>query len=362
MMWAKNSKICLSLAWLIMSFGCNTPPATDPVQFVSFPDFFNFDIPEPWPKYDGAVDHFLTCVKEEKPNFVLVDGDMVGGRWWDSPQCVESNGMIYYAAWKRRLEKHGLRYYTAIGDHELGDDPWPKEKRALIPHFEAVYKQNFQMPQNGPKNKKGLAYYVREGDLLVITVETFEVVNDSMRIQVAGEQLAWLNKTLADHQDAVFKIVQGHVGLWGQLNSRSSSRLMMENEKQSAFYKTLIAHGVDAYLAGEFHDVTVLASEGLWQIVHGSSWGRAVVNTQDYLVGKVEKNQLHLTLKRLYMEVDGGHMWNVNKPRGPRETVRISQRSLTNGPEITGTLTITNQNGKKNYSNQTGYFALDHEN
>jgi hypothetical protein len=106
----------------------------------------------------------------------------------------------------------------------------------------------------------------------------------------------------------------------------------------------------------------VLEADGIWQIVHGSSWGRAVVNTQDYLVGEVKNNQLHLTLKRLYMEVDGGHIWNVNKPRGPREIVRISEQSLTNGPEITGTLTITNNNGKKSFSNQTGYFAIQDEN
>ena len=233
--------------------------------------------------------------------------------------------------------------------------------QAYKPQF-LLYKQNFDMPQNGPDHKKGLAYFVRKGDLLVVTVETFEVVEDSMRIQVAGQQLEWLQQTLAEHRDAPFKIVQGHVGLWGDLNSRSSSRLMLEGGKQSAFYKTLVANGVDAYFAGEFHDVTVLEADGIWQIVHGSSWGRAVVNTQDYLVGEVKKNQLHLTLKRLYMEVDGGHIWNVNKPRGPREIVRISEQSLTNGPEITGTLTITNNNGKKSFSNQTGYFALDHEN
>ena len=360
-MLSSNTKIVgVLVAFLLLS--CVEPKVDSTVRFVSFPDFFNFDIPEPWPKYDAAVDYFLTAVKKEKPNFVLVDGDMVGGHWWDSPECVESNGMMYYGAWKRRLEKHGLTYYTAIGDHELGDDPWPKSKRDLIPHFEAVYKQNFDMPQNGPDHKKGLAYFVRKGDLLVVTVETFEVVEDSMRIQVAGQQLEWLQQTLVEHRDAPFKIVQGHVGLWGDLNSRSSSRLMLEEGKQSAFYKTLVAHGVDAYFAGEFHDVTVLEADGIWQIVHGSSWGRAVVNTQDYLVGEVKNNQLHLTLKRLYMEVDGGHIWNVNKPRGPREIVRISEQSLTNGPEITGTLTITNNNGKKSFSNQTGYFALDHEN
>ena len=326
------------------------------VKFVSFPDFFNFDIPEPWPKYDTAVDYFLTQVKDENPDFILVDGDLVDGRWWDSPQCVEHNGTVYFSGWVRRMNKYGLKYYTAIGDHELGDDPWPKEKVDLVPYFEDVYKKNLNMPLNGPDNKKGLAYYVREGDLLIVTVETFEVINDTMHVDVLGEQLEWLKKVLKDNSDAKFKIVQGHVGLWGDLNARSSSFLMIDNGKDSEFYKVLKENGVDAYFAGEFHDVTVLESDGIWEIVHGSSWGRAVVNTEEYLVGEVIGDELRLTLKRIYMEVDGGYMWNVNKPKGPREIVRIGEKTLQNGPEITGTLTITNKNGKKAYSNKTGYF------
>lgn len=326
------------------------------LKFVSFPDFFNFDIPEPWPKYEPAINFFLEQVKAEQPNFVLVAGDLVNGRWWDSPQCVEANGMLYYGGWVRRLNRHGLKFYTAIGDHELGDDPWPIEKIKLIPAYEDVYKQNLKMPQNGPDNKKGLAYFVREGDLLIITVSTFEVVADTMHAAVIGEQLTWFQETLEAHKDATFKIVQGHVGIWGDLNSRSSSKLMLEKGKESEFYKTMVNYGVDAYLAGEFHDVTVLEADGLWQIIHGSSWGRAVVNTQDYLVATLNENELNLTLKRLFMEVDGGYMWNVNKPRGPREIVRISDTSLKNGPEITGTLTIKKEKGKTIFTNQTGYF------
>ncbi|MFK7981502.1 MAG: metallophosphoesterase [Saprospiraceae bacterium] len=345
---------------LLLAQSENPEKTTDStLNFVSFPDFFNFDIPEPWPKYEPAINFFLEQVKAEQPNFVLVAGDLVNGRWSDSPECVEANGMLYYGGWVRRMNRHGLTFYTAIGDHELGDDPWPIEKIKLIPAYEEVYKQNLKMPQNGPDNKKGLSYFVREGDLLIITVSTFEVVADTMRAAVIGEQLTWFQETLEAHKDAPFKIVQGHVGIWGDLNSRSSSKLMLEEGKESEFYKTMVAYGVDAYLAGEFHDVTVLEADGLWQIIHGSSWGRAVVNTQDYLVASLNKNELNLTLKRLFMEVDGGYMWNVNKPRGPREIVRISDTSLKNGPEITGTLTIKKEKGKTIFTNQTGYFRKD---
>jgi hypothetical protein len=327
-----------------------------PVKFVSFPDFFNFDIPYPWPGYDTAVNYFLNQVKSEKPNFVLVDGDLVNGHWWNSPKCVEHMGTIYYSAWVKRMQEHGLKYYTAVGDHELGDDPWPKQKRELIPYLEDVYRENLKMPANGPENKKGLAYYVREGSLLVITVETFEVIDDSMHIAVVGEQLEWFKKVLESNKDAKFKIVQGHVGIWGDIKSRSSSRLMLAGGKNSDFFKVMKDNDVDIYLAGEFHDVTVLESDGIWQIVHGSSWGREIVDTEDYLTGEVHGNELVLKMKRIYMDAQGDYMWNINKDKGPREIVKINEKSLKNGPEVTGTITIRKTGNNKQYLNRTGIF------
>lgn len=326
------------------------------IRIVSFPDFLNFDIPEPWHGYDSAIAYFLNHVKKEKPDFILVAGDLVNGHWWDGPKCIEHMGSIYYSGWIRRMEKYGLKYYTAIGDHELGDDPWPQEKIKLIPHFENVYKKYLKMPENGPENKKGLAYYVKYNNLLVITLETFEVINDTMHVDVCCEQLKWLEKVLEENKNIKFKIVQGHAPIWGEIKGRSTSNLMIEKRKESELYKTLKKYNVDLYLCGEFHDVTVLESDGIWQIVHGSSWGREIVNTQDYLVIEVKENEMNLSLKRIYIDSKGDYMWNLHKDKGPREIVNINEKSLRNGPEITGTLTIKYENNKKVYLNQTGYF------
>ncbi|MBN1417116.1 MAG: metallophosphoesterase [Bacteroidales bacterium] len=326
------------------------------LRFISFPDFFNFDIPHPCPGYDSAVNYFLNQVVLEDPDFVLVAGDLVNGHWWDSPACVKHMGSIYYQAWLRRMHEHKFRFYTAVGDHELGDDPWPKSKIQLIPFLEKAYCENLNMPLNGPVNKKGLAYFVREGDLLVITVETFEVIDDSMHLDVTGEQLQWFRKVLDDNADAVFKIVQGHIPVWGENKSRSSSRLMLEKGKESEFYRVMVEHDIDLYLAGEFHDVTVLESDGIWQIVHGSSWGREIVNTEDYLKGEIAGYDLNLTMKRIYMDATGEYMWNLNKKKGPREAVTVNEKTLKDGPEITGTLTIRKTGGDKQFINRTGVF------
>ena len=105
------SKIIILIILFSTQLNAQNKKQNDTIRFVSFPDFLNFDVPEPWPKYDTALNYFLGQVKSENPDFVLVDGDLVDGRWWDSPECVEVNGTVYYSGWVRRMEKHGLKFY-----------------------------------------------------------------------------------------------------------------------------------------------------------------------------------------------------------------------------------------------------------
>lgn len=324
--------------------------------FVSFPDFFNFDVPEPWPQWDPAVYWFLTQVTNEMPDFVLVAGDLVDGHWWDGPKCIEHMGAVYYEAWKRRMARFGLRYFVAVGDHELGDDPWPPDKLALVPHFERVFAQHMHMPTNGPQTKPGLAYYVLHKNLLLITVETFEVINGSMHVTVGEDQLKWLQNVLSVHTNVAHIVVQGHAPVIGQPAGRSTSYLMITNGAASPFWQLLKNAGVDLYLCGEYHAVTATYADGVWQIVHGSSWGRDQVDTMDYLVCHVYPDRLELQMKSFPFICRGQFMWNLNKPRGPREIVQIPEHVLQTGPEIKGTLTIKKTPTGKQFLNPTGCF------
>jgi len=171
--------------------------------FVSFPDFFNFDIPNPWPQWDPAVNWFLDQVETENPEFVLIAGDLVNGHWYDGPKCIEQMGALYYSGWIRRMKEHNLKFYVAVGDHELGDDPWPKEKILLLPHFERVFAKHMEMPANGPVGKEGLAYYFVHKNVLIITVETFEQHHGEIHATVSGDQLKWFKNVLHQYRDKV---------------------------------------------------------------------------------------------------------------------------------------------------------------
>lgn len=334
----------------------SVPDSGEAFTIVSFPDFFNFDVPEPWPRWDTAVNWFLDRVEDENPEFVLVTGDLVNGHWNNSTKCIEHSGATYYGNWKRRLKQHNLRYYVAIGDHELGDDPWSPEKVVFVPDFERVFAENMQMPQNGPTNKKGLAYYVRHENLLVITVETFETIDGEIRSTVAGEQLEWVKQTLEQNKDADFIIVQGHIPVFGNVKAKSSSMLMLEDSTKNEFWQLMKNTGVDLYLCGEFHAVTILETDGIWQIVHGSSWGRKNVDNQSYLVITVDDEKMELQMKSFAMEAKGENMWNLNKDRGPLEIVEIPEDVKKNGPRIIGTLTIQKNNKRKEFTNISGCF------
>ena len=324
--------------------------------FVSFPDFFNFDVPEPFPKWDSAVGWYLDQLKGEGPRFSLVAGDLVNGHWWDSAAQIEHLGHVYYAGWMRRVRAAGLLpIYTAVGDHELGDNDWPPEKVALVPEFRRAFEANLENPMNGPEGYKERAYWVREGDVLVVTLETFEIEGEELIATVGEAQLEWLAGVFEAHRDAKFRVVQGHVPILPGSRKRSSSGIELVGAERSGLWRLMVEHDVDLYFAGEHHAITCREHEGVWQVVHGASWGR--VETLNYLVGTVEGERLTVELKEIPVTLEGGAIWNVNKDPGPREVVRFTDEQRAAGFEVVGRLVIDKSGGGKRYVERSGYFS-----
>ncbi len=336
-------------------FAFSKPDANQPWVFVSSPDFFDFDAAYPQPKWEPAIDWFLKQVRSENPDFFLVAGDLIDGHWWDSPEQIEHLSAVYYGNWTRRMKDYGLTAYAAIGDHELGDDPWPAEKTAIVPLLDKAFSDNLGMPTNGPAGMEGRVYYVLHNNTLIITVEQFEVRDGQMRLTVSGQQLKWLEKVLKENQEVDHIIVQGHLPVLGTVKSRSSSYLMLEDGTKSDFWRLMKEYGVDLYLCGEHHDVTIHEKNGIHQIAHGSSWGR--VETINYLVVKVWPQKLELTMKEFPVELSGGNLWNINKPKGPREIVEIPDQVKQNGPRTIGSISIYKTGASKQFIRQTGIFT-----
>ncbi|MCM8532004.1 MAG: hypothetical protein NE330_12640, partial [Lentisphaeraceae bacterium] len=127
--------------------------------FVSIPDFLNFDIDYPQKGWEDSLSYILKSMKEEKPEFAMVAGDLVMGHWGTTEKEINKWADKYYPPWLQRFKDHDLKVYTAIGDHEIGDNPWRDSRATAVPFYKTAFRKHMAMPQNGPEHMKGTAFY-----------------------------------------------------------------------------------------------------------------------------------------------------------------------------------------------------------
>jgi hypothetical protein len=329
--------------------------APDTWTFVSMPDFLNVDTDYPQPGWEPALEVVLGSVKSERPDFVLVAGDLLMGHWYTADD-VEKYAARYYPAWIHRMEHYELPFYAAIGDHELGDNPWPDWKLALVPAYKEQFRRHLKMPENGPEHMLGTAFWWRHKGVLFVAVDVFEKAKGKqggLTAQVTGDQLKWLDRVLGENSDADHRIVMGHTPVLGPVRAWSSSRLMLEGGRESDFWQTMKRHGVDLYLCGEVHAITCIGRDGIMQIAHGGLIG---YNTRtNYLVGKVSPGRIELELKEIDMVPSGEKLWQPGTNR-PLETVTITGETRQRGFVPVGRVTLEKDASGKRFVGAKGYF------
>ena len=325
---------------------------------VSIPDFLNFDTRFPEPGWEDALGYVLDEIAEENPDFVLVPGDLVMGHWLPQFGGISQWADVYYPAWKQRMDAHGLDYYATVGDHEIGDNPWPPAKAELVPEFKAAFRRHMEMPENGPSDSKGTAFWFVHKRVLFVAVDVFESDGaQGIATRVSGEQLEWLGRVLSQHADADHVVVMGHTPVLAPARKWTSSGLLTEGGAGSEFWQLMSRHDVDLYLAGEFHDVTCHRADGIQQVVHGGLFGYN--DRINYLLLSFTPNRIELELKALDIALSGGHLWQVGLPRTarPREFVSIDPERREQGFASIGTLVIDKAGEAKRFVGETGIFA-----
>jgi hypothetical protein len=305
-------------------------------KFISIPDFLNNDVAYPEPNWDQAIDYVLRGIKQENPDFVVVAGDLVWGRWSKSREHLEKKAGIYYPAWIRRMQAYGLQFYSAVGDHELGDNPWEGKKKLLVPFYEEAYRKYLRMPENGPEHMRGLAFSLVHKNTLIIVADVFEKdKNGNINIGVSGEQLAWVKETLEIHKNVKHVICVGHVPILPGWTTHSSSQLSIKNGEESDLWHIFEKYGVDLYLCGEVHDISVQRKGGVHQIVHGSQPSN--VPEFNYLLVTVYPDRIDLELKKIETvlegKIGGGYKY-------ANRIVRISEEKKKEGFVSAGKMTI----------------------
>ena len=331
------------------------PPAWG---FVSIPDFLNFDIEYPQEGWEDALGFILGSMKKEAPAFVMVAGDLVMGHWGTSKKEIDQWAEKYYPPWVGRFKDHGLKVYTALGDHEVGDNPWRGKKATAVPFYKDAFRRYLKMPLNGPAHMQGTAFHWRHRNALFVSVDVFEKApgrQGEISAQVTGRQLKWFKEVLETNRPLVDHIiVMGHTPVLRPVRKFSSSGMLLEKGRNSDFWKTMVDHKVDLYLCGEVHAVTCTRLSGVQQVAHGGLIGRT--SKPNYMVVTVEKDKLSLELKEIDLVNGKGMLWQKNKSRGPFKTITISEARKKRGFTSIGTVQIVKKDGEKSFTAITGFF------
>jgi hypothetical protein len=347
------------------------PELTGAYRFVSAPDFLNQDVADLTAdgrrthvvkatgqvanstnqSYETALDEVIDEMASHGTRDVLVPGDLVEGRWGrdDSrtgvfgPVRTQAQRLrawrraadVYYPAWFERFGDHDLTTYPAVGDHEMGDDPWRVKKRHAwvdfkrrhIPQFKQIFADHAlsgsdgrprfaDRPERGPSRRT--AYAVRlDPDVLLVTLDVFERRGGDVHISVDAAQLRWLRGVLrkARKDDVPWVMVQAHTPMPGKVRVRNSTHLVYEKGRASDLWRTMVDGGVDVYLSGEVHDQTVRRRDGILEVSHGSLFYRGEAS---YLVGQVTARRLVLENHQLSGVVGfDDRLWTTSRQGAP---------------------------------------------
>ena len=119
------------------------------------------------------------------------------------------------------------------------------------------------LPRNGPPTQRGLTYYVRRNDLLLVFVNTCST-------ELGGEgfvETEWLDAVLAEHQDAAHTLVIGHHPVHPVNGLSGEHQREVGRDIGLRFWDTLVRHGVDAYLCSHILAFDVQVHRGVLQVL-----------------------------------------------------------------------------------------------
>ena len=362
-------------------------------SFLSSPDFLNNDVadvrgapgyragaPNSYNAlYARSLDTVLNTFQGEGVRDLLVAGDLVEGHWWvdtaqtgtfgqldtfaHRKQVVRNAADTYYGAWNGMVRGHGLRPFPALGDHDIGDNPWHRfktvfrQKHATVPTYKKAFGEHFTRTASGrpvyrdhpsgPARDTAYAYRLHR-EVQLVTVDVFERTRTNVAVRLDRQQLAWLERVLrkarADGVDWI--IVQGHTPVVGPVRvSDNSSGLMYEGGRRSAFWQLLKKYDVNAYLAGEVHAITSSMDGGVAQVVHG---GTFVSGNTSYIRVDVTPQRLRIVARQFQANsINRTQLWGMDERRGGPELLLYRAH-----PRVVGTMDITRDHRMVNRTGQ----------
>lgn len=268
---------------LVLVIGLSTSSFS--VTLIHLPDFTNQNHLSS--EQQKMADKILGRIRKENPDALLVTGDLINGYTLEErlnpslylPAKVREHFKHLYQIWSARVDGYKFRVLPALGDHELGDLPLGNIllQTYLLPTYRQAYKDSFNLPQNGPKGEKELAYYISWNHTLLITLNTFSRDGYFLKPQISSQQLQWLKRILRDTNKKNI-IVQGHVPIVPIGICRSSSHLLYRDSTDSKLWQIMKTNDVDLYLCGELHTTNLTKQGGIVQVINNGHLGTSEIS------------------------------------------------------------------------------------
>ena len=321
----------------------NVARAEEPWRFINLADWHGAEIYVQPDLFPGMEEQLLAGLKMLNENYggelILMPGDACRGHW-DTPQFIKSfnpaltpaeailqAGDLCYTGMVNAFKEAGYpTILMAVGDHEVGDNPWPVGN-AVSAHqeeFRQAFAKGFNVNPDGGQFKydkpigeaasrplgtkyEETSYAYQHKKVLFVTVDAFYQEDPDKQIglqgsvtgSVVGKHLEWFEHVLSEaRKDTSIKhiFVQAHLPVLQPVRRVNSSGMLMDGEMESDFWKTMRKHEVDIYFAGEVHSNTVTKDpkSDLVQVVTRGRWlnNFATVDITDDVIDITLYNQI----------------------------------------------------------------------
>ncbi|MFH6784813.1 MULTISPECIES: metallophosphoesterase family protein [Methylobacterium] len=185
-----------------------------------------------------------------QPDFILFPGDEIIGLTPD-PAALRAQWKHWLEVETAWLDRRTIPMWHTTGNHTTYD--------AMS---EDVFRDVLRLPANGPEDQKGLSYWVRRDDLLMVFIHT-------LWTGLGGEghvETDWLRGVLDLHADARHKIVLGHHPVHPVNGFSGTYQREIGHEYAGDFWTILTQAGVLAYMCSHILAYDVQVHDGVLQI------------------------------------------------------------------------------------------------
>lgn len=247
---------------------------------------------------------FVEMYKKHGGELITIAGDAVSGHWYRNSYLkkfkskkgyenfsteqviLESAKLSYQGLWDIIEESGYENFLMAVGDHEIGDNPWGKKSQVVkyIPTFREGFSKVFTLGKDGQSRftKKignalprpvGTKYEhtsnaYQHKNVLFVTLDMFrfdskdKILGDQGVVSgdISGKHFEWLEHVLKEArkiESIKHIVVQSHLPIIYPVRKYASSGMLVDDNESEKILNLFRKYRVDLYLAGEVHMNTV---------------------------------------------------------------------------------------------------------